>query len=87
MSRGINIKKIPLKNISKINLIKVEEEKFYFSLSFDIDDFIGDGIWWLQIFDNNYNLIYDKPFSSSMGILSKMKVMKIIKVEFLNKYV
>lgn len=63
--------------------IFVEGEEFYFSFSFDIDDFIGDGIWWFQIYDNRYNLIYDKPFTSSIGILERKKAREIIKGEFL----
>lgn len=64
---------------TKIKQISVEGEKFYFSFSFDIDDFVGDGIWWLQIYDNHRNLIYDKPFNSSTGILERRKVREIIK--------
>jgi len=32
--------------VVKLKTALVEEEEFYFSLSFDIDDFIGDGVWW-----------------------------------------
>jgi len=47
--------------------ILVEEELYYYSLSFDItDEFIGDGLWWLQIYDSNKKIIYDKTFASSM---------------------
>ena len=61
-----------------------ERAKYYIiSFSFDIDDFVGDGIWWLQIHDSDHNLMYDKPFASSMGILSKKKARRIIKAEFL----
>ena len=38
--------------MSKLKSISIEGEKFFFGLSFDIDDFIGDGIWWLQVYDN-----------------------------------
>jgi hypothetical protein len=68
---------------TKVEPVYVEGEKYYISFSFDIDDFIGDGVWWLQIYDINRNLIYDKPFASSMGILDKKKVRRIIKEEFL----
>ncbi len=68
---------------TKLYPVYVEAEKYYTTFSFDIEDFIGDGVWWLQIYDVNYNLIYDKPFASSMGILDKKKVRSIIKDEFL----
>jgi hypothetical protein len=68
---------------TKLEPVYGEGEKYYISFSFDIDDFIGDGVWWLQIYDINYNLIYDKPFASSMGILDKRKAKRIIKEEFL----
>jgi len=67
---------------TELEPIFIEEGKFFYSLSFDIDDFIGDGIWWLQIYDENSNLIYDKPFASSMGKIDKMKIAKIIEQEF-----
>lgn len=63
--------------------ITVEEEKFFYSLSFDISDFVVDGIWWLQIYNSNKNLIYDKPFVSSVGRINKRMVIKIIKDNFL----
>jgi len=63
--------------------ITVEGEKFFFSLSFDIDDFIGDGIWWLQIYSDDKKLIYDEPFASSRGKIDKSEIKKIIKQEFL----
>jgi len=63
--------------------ITVEEEKFFYSLSFDINDFVGDGIWWFQIYNSNKNLIYDKPFVSSVGRINKRMVIKIIKDNFL----
>ncbi|OIO01817.1 hypothetical protein COS16_01085 [Candidatus Desantisbacteria bacterium CG02_land_8_20_14_3_00_49_13] len=67
---------------TELNQILVKGEHFYHSFSFDIDDFIGDGIWWLQIYNNDRSLIYDKPFASSMGDLNKRKVRKIINEEF-----
>ena len=70
-------------NMAKLKSIMVEGEKLFYSLSFDIDDFIGDGIWWLQIYNSNQNLIYDKPFTSSIGSIDKQKITKIIKKKFL----
>lgn len=72
-------------NISKLRAITIEGEKFFFSLSFDIDDFIGDGIWWLQIYDPNHNLIYDKPLTLSRGKINLKMVKEIIKQDFLIK--
>jgi len=69
--------------MAKLKSIMVEGEKLFYSLSFDIDDFIGDGIWWLQIYNSNQNLIYDKPFTSSIGSIDKQKITKIIKKKFL----
>jgi len=68
---------------TKLKFISIEEEKFFYTLSFDIDDFIGDGIWWLQIYDSNKNLIYDRPFTSSIAKIDKRKITEIIKQEFL----
>lgn len=67
---------------TKLKQILIEGEKFYSTLSFDIGENDG-GLWWLQIYDNDHNLIYDKPFTSSRGILDKKKIRKIIKDEFL----
>lgn len=70
--------------MSKLKQVTIEDEKFFYTLSFDIDDFIGDGVWWLQIYDNNQNLFYDKPFASSIGKIKKKNIMKIIKEKFLS---
>ena len=59
----------------------MEEEDFFYSLSFDIDDFIGDGIWWLQVYDSDKQMIYDKPFASSMGKLDTSQIIETIKQE------
>ena len=68
---------------TKLEPVYVEGEKYYINFSFDIDDFIGDGIQWLQIYDVNHNLICDKPFASSMGILDKKKAIRIIKEDLI----
>lgn len=54
-----------IKIINKLNPILVDEEQYFYSLSFDIDDFIGDGIWWLQIYNSDKQMINDKPFAGS----------------------
>ena len=43
--------------------ISVKHQRFFYSFSFDIDDFVGDGIYWLQIYNDEHNLIYDRPFA------------------------
>jgi len=67
----------------ELKQVTIEGKKFFYSPSFDIDNFIGDGIWWLQIYDSDCKLIYDKPFASSMGKLDIHSIRKIIKQEFL----
>jgi len=53
--------------MTELKPISVEDELCFYSLSFDItDDFVGDGVWWLQIYDSNSQMIYDKPFASSL---------------------
>ena len=47
--------------------VRVFGDNYYFKLSFDINDFIGDGIWWLQVFDNYHELLIDTPIKSSQN--------------------
>jgi hypothetical protein len=68
---------------TKLKQVSIEREKFFYSLSFDIDDFIGDSVWWLRLYDDDQNLIYDKPFASNMGKLDERKVLEIIQNEFI----
>lgn len=68
---------------TELKQIIVDGEKFFVSFSFDIDDFIGDGVWWLQVFDEGKNVIYDKPFANSMGKTDMKKIRKIVIQEFL----
>ena len=70
----------------KLKPILVEGESFFLIFSFDIDYFIGDGVWWLQIYDDNRELIYDEPFASSMGNLDTRRVKEIINNEFLTPW-
>ena len=69
--------------MAELKPIIIDGENFFYSLSFDIDDFIGNGIWWLQIYNCNRKLIYDRPFTSSIGKIDKQEIIKIIKQEFL----
>lgn len=58
-----------------------QDEPFYYSLSFDIDDFVGTGAYWLQIYDYRRRLIYDKPFASSRGNIDAHRIVETIKQE------
>ncbi len=60
----------------------VNGDKFFYSFSFDLDDLIGDGIWWLQLYDHHRNKIYDEPFASSMAKLDISQIKEIIKQAF-----
>lgn len=68
---------------TKLKLLFIEGEKFFYSLSFDTYDFIGDGIWFLQVYDDNLNLIYDKQVATSMGRLNKGRILQLIRNEFI----
>jgi len=68
---------------NKLRPIRVEGNKYYTRLSFDIDDFIGDGVWWLEVYDDQRNLVYDKAFASNTGTLDRRRVREIIKEQFL----
>jgi hypothetical protein len=71
---------------NQLNQIVVEGEKYYFNLGFDIGEY-DDGLWWLQIYNSNRNLLYDKPFASSIfNYLErrvKRNIRKIIKYKVL----
>lgn len=67
----------------RMQAITVDKEEFYFGLSFDIDNFIGDGVWWLQVYDAQQNLVCDKPFASSRGDIDCDRIVGIIRDEFL----
>jgi hypothetical protein len=67
----------------KLKQILIKGENFYYNFSFDINDFIGDGIWWLQVYDNQQCRIYDKPFATSISKLDFQQIRIIIKNEFL----
>ena len=66
---------------TKLKQIVVEGERFYFNLSFDVGEYDG-GVWWLQVYNDSCNFIYDKPFASCMFNLHKYireDIKKIIK--------
>jgi hypothetical protein len=65
--------------MSRLKPIFINDEESYISFSFDIDDFIGDGIWYLQIYDINHNLIYDRPFASSGFSFNEKEIIKKVR--------
>ena len=71
-------------NMGQLRKLKIGQEYFFYSLSFDIDDFVGDGVWWLQVYDSNKRLIYDKPFASSRGYLDTSQIVGTINQEIYN---
>ena len=60
--------------MTELKTISVEDEPYFYSLSFDIDDSAGDGSWWLQIYDSDKQMIYDKPFASSKWSFDDNKI-------------
>jgi len=62
----------------------VQGEIFFYTISFDIDDFIGDGVWWLEIFNVHGKIVYDKPFASSNKEVDIDFVENIVKEEILS---
>lgn len=62
----------------ELRSLPVKDECLFYSLSFDIDDFIGDGVWWLQIYDSSPQIIYDKPFAASTQRFSKNDVTQAV---------
>lgn len=70
--------------MSKLIPVLMAGEEFFISFSFDINDFIGDGIWWLQIYDHDEELIYDEPFTSSMEHKDIRLVKTVIQQEVLD---
>ena len=65
--------------MGKLEMVTMKEEVYYYSLSFDIDDFYGNGIYWLQVYDNEKRMIYDKPFASSRGNIDTCRIAETIK--------
>jgi len=48
--------------------IIVDGAKYLLKLSFDIDDFIGDGIFNLEVYNNKGESELEMPFASSRGL-------------------
>lgn len=51
--------------------IIVNGEKYLLKLTFDIDDFVGDGIFNLEVYNNKGELEIRSPFASSRGLPQK----------------
>ncbi|GEM_PF-2763958 len=51
--------------------IIINGEKHLLKLTFDINDFIGDGIFNLEVYNNNGERELETPFASSEGLSSK----------------
>lgn len=73
-----------MENINKLKPIFIEREKFYFSFSYDIDDFIGQGFVWLQIYDHKRNMLHDKPFAWGIEPQHRKRVRKVIASDFVS---
>jgi hypothetical protein len=60
--------KINATEMAELIPIDMDGDQYYLSLSFDIDDFIGDGVWYIQGYDHCKRLLFDMPFASSLGL-------------------
>jgi len=65
----------------QLKKLTMEQKDFFYSLSFDINDFVGDGVWWLQVYDNDKRIISDKPFASSVEMPNIHLITESIKQE------
>lgn len=48
--------------------ILVDEARYLLKLTFDIDDFVGDGIFNLEVYNNKGKKELGIPFASSRGL-------------------
>ena len=51
--------------------ITVDGVRYLLKLTFDIDDFVGDGIFNLEVYDNKGGRELGMPFASSRGLPQK----------------
>jgi len=51
--------------------ILVDEARYLLKLTFDIDDFVGDGIFNLEVYNNEGGKELEIPFASSRGLPHK----------------
>jgi len=62
----------------EIKPVLLDNDIYFYSLSFDVDEWIGNAIWWLQIYDSDKQMIYDKPFADSLRKPDEEQVYEII---------
>ena len=51
--------------------IVIDREKYLLKLTFDINDFIGDGIFNLEVYNNKGEKEFETSFASSGGLSQK----------------
>jgi len=51
--------------------ILVDGAKYLLKLTFDVDDFVGDGIFNLEVYNNKGRKELEMPFASSRGLPQK----------------
>lgn len=51
--------------------ITIDGARYLLRLTFDIDDFIGDGIFNLEVYDDKGGKELEMPFASSRGLPQK----------------
>ena len=51
--------------------ITVDGARYLLKLTFDIDDFVGDGIFNLEVYNNKGGRELETPFASSRGLSPK----------------
>jgi len=56
-------------SLPRMKSIIADSDTYYYGVSFDIDDFVGDGIYYLQVYDANKQLLSDRPFAQSNAYL------------------
>ena len=49
----------------------VDGERYLLKLTFDIDDFVGDGVFNLEVYNDKGELEVRSPFASSRGLPQK----------------
>jgi len=60
--------------------IHINEETYFCDLSFDItDEYVGEGIWWLQIYDREKTMIWDRTFASGLRQFREKDVINGVK--------
>ena len=66
----------------KLKKCFIQEELFYYSTSFDINDFAGEGYFWLQIYDKDKNMLFDQPFRSAIQSPKESEILEEVQIQF-----